>query len=208
MKELKVTDFVNKLASNDPTPGGGAAAGVTASLGIAAILMAMRFSTNKKMSDEERAFLKDTIDQYDQSKDHFIELIDRDASDFEPLSQAYGLPKETDEEKEKRKAAIQEGLKTASQPPVELLEEVEAVCQDLEKVVPLIKKSIISDLGVGVQMLRSAIYSSSLNLNINAGQLKDPDLSQDYRQLATDKVDQLAQTLDTIYQQVQAILAD
>lgn len=208
MKELQVTEFVNKLASNDPTPGGGAAAGVTASLGIGAILMAMRFSTNKKMSEDDKAFLLDKIEEFDKRKDHLITLIDRDASDFEPLSKAYGMPKETDEEKKERKAAIQEGLKIASRPPIELLEEVSTIADDLDKILPLIKKIIISDLGVGAQMLRSAIYASSLNLAINAGQLNDQATKDEYREMATTQVDQVAKKLDAIYQQVQAVLAD
>lgn len=206
MKELAVTEFINKLASNEPTPGGGAAAGVTAGLGIGAILMAMNFSTNKKMSDEEKEFLLAKIDQYTKIKDHFIELIDRDASDFEPLSNAYGMPKGTDEEVAARKEAIEEGLKIASQPPIELLNEVEVITEDLAELVPLTKKIIISDLGVGVQMLRSAVHATSLNLAINAGQLKDEATATEYREMATTKVNELSDKLDQIYQEVQSIL--
>lgn len=206
MKELAVNSFIDKLASNEPTPGGGAAAGVSAGLGIGAILMAMNFSTNKKMSDEDKAFLLAKIDQYQKSKDHLIELIDRDASDFEPLSNAYSMPKSTDEEKRTRKDAIQEGLKIASRPPLELLEEVESIVEDLDAIVPLIKKIIISDLGVGVQMLRSAVHSSSLNLSINAGQLKDEALHDEYMEMATTKVNHLSDRLDQVYQTVQSIL--
>lgn len=206
MKELAVTEFINKLASNEPTPGGGAAAGVTAGLGIGAVLMSMEFSTNKKMSDDDKAFLMQKIEDYKASKDHFVELIDRDASDFEPLSKAYGMPKETDEEKAARSEAIQEGLKIASQPPMELLQEVEAITEDLEKIVPLVKKIIISDLGVGAQMLRSAAHASSLNLSINADQIKDEAVKAEYREMATDRVQAVSDKLDKVYAEVQSIL--
>lgn len=206
MKELAVTDFINKLASNEPTPGGGAAAGVTAGLGIGAVLMSMEFSTNKKMSDEDKDFLLKKIDDFKASKDHFVELIDRDASDFEPLSKAYGMPKATDEEKAARQEAIQEGLQIASRPPMELLKEVEAITEDLDKIIPLVKKIIISDLGVGAQMLRSAAHASSLNLSINADQIKDEAIKAEYREMATTRVEAVSKQLDKVYEQVQSIL--
>lgn len=207
MKDLKITEFVNKLASKEPTPGGGAAAGVAASLGAGAILMAMYFSEDKKgVSDEDRAFFQEKVQALEASKDTFIQIIDRDATDFEPLSQAYGMPRETDEDKASRAAAIQDGLVTASQPPLDLIHEVEAILQDFDRVIPLVKKLIISDVGVGLQLLRSAVNASSLNLLINGSQLKDPDTQAEYMDLATTKVQALSDQLDRLYNTVVEIL--
>ena len=206
MKELKITDFVNQLASDQPTPGGGAAAGVTASLGIGAILMAMIFSKTKKMTEEEQEFLLGKIDQYQQSKEVFIGIIDRDATEFEPLSNAYRMPKESEEEQAKRHQAIQEGLEIASQPPIDLVQEVDKILVDFDRVIPLIKKMIISDVGVGLQMLRSALNASSLNLYINGGQLSDEGKQKEYYELADQKVKELSEKLDSYYEEVKKVL--
>lgn len=206
MKELKVTEFINQLASDAPTPGGGAAAGVTAGLGVGAILMAMIFSKNKKMSEQEHEFLLKKIEDFEKSKQIFIEIIDRDASEFEPLSKAYGMPKATDEEIAARNEAMEEGLKIASRPPIDLLNEVEKILTGFEDVIPLIKKMIISDVGVGLQMLRSAIHASSLNLYINGGQIKDEAVKQEYFDLANNKVADLSAKADALYAQVKEIL--
>lgn len=206
MKELKITDFVDQLASDQPTPGGGAAAGITASLGIGAILMAMIFSKTKKMTDDEQAFLIEKIDQYQASKEVFIGIIDRDATEFEPLSKAYRMPKETEAEKEARNQAIQEGLAIASQPPIDLIHEVEKIVSDFDRLIPLIKKMIISDVGVGLQMLRSALNASSLNLYINGGQLSDEAKQKEYYELADQKVKELSEKLDSYYEEVKGIL--
>ncbi|MBG9980859.1 cyclodeaminase/cyclohydrolase family protein [Facklamia sp. DSM 111018] len=206
MKELKVTEFINQLASDAPTPGGGAAAGVTAGLGVGAILMAMIFSKNKKMSEQEHEFLLKKIEDFEKSKQIFIEIIDRDASEFEPLSKAYGMPKATDEEIAARNEAMEEGLKIASRPPIDLLNEVEKILTGFEEVIPLIKKMIISDVGVGLQMLRSAIHASSLNLYINGGQIKDEAVKQEYFDLANNKVADLSAKADALYAQVKEIL--
>lgn len=206
MKELKITDFVNQLASDQPTPGGGAAAGVTASLGIGAILMAMIFSKTKKMTEEEQEFLLGKIDQYQQSKEVFIGIIDRDATEFEPLSKAYRMPKDSEEEQAKRHQAIQEGLEIASQPPIDLVQEVDKILADFDRVIPLIKKMIISDVGVGLQMLRSALNASSLNLYINGGQLSDEGKQKEYYELADQKVKELSEKLDSYYEEVKKVL--
>ena len=206
MKELKITDFVNQLASDQPTPGGGAAAGVTASLGIGAILMAMIFSKTKKMTEEEQEFLLGKIDQYQQSKEVFIGIIDRDATEFEPLSKAYRMPKDSEEEQAKRHQAIQEGLEIASQPPIDLVQEVDKILVDFDRVIPLIKKMIISDVGVGLQMLCSALNASSLNLYINGGQLSDEGKQKEYYELADQKVKELSEKLDSYYEEVKKVL--
>lgn len=206
MKELKITEFIDKLASNEPTPGGGAAAGVTAGLGIGAILMAMIFSNTDKLSEEDQKFLSDKITEFQKSKEVFVGIIDRDATEFEPLSQAYGMPRTTDEEKSARQEAIQEGLQIASRPPMDLIHEVEQILNGFDQVLPLIKKIIISDVGVGLQMLRSAVQASALNLYINGGQLKDEALQKEYYALASDKVAELSAQLDEYFNQVKDVL--
>ncbi|MGF3141697.1 cyclodeaminase/cyclohydrolase family protein [Facklamia sp. P13064] len=206
MKELKVTEFIDKLASNDPTPGGGAAAGVTAGLGIGAILMAMIFSQSDKLSKEDQTFLAKKIEEFEKSKEIFVNIIDRDATEFEPLSKAYGMPRATDVEKQVRNEAIQSGLVIASQPPVDLISEVSQIVEGFDKVIPLIKKIIVSDVGVGLQMLRSAVQASSLNLYINGGQLKDKEKQEEYYELANNKVAELSSQLDEYYTQVKDIL--
>lgn len=206
MKELKVTEFIDKLASNEPTPGGGAAAGVTAGLGIGAILMAMIFSNTDKLSEEDRTFLTGKIAEFEESKEVFVQIVDRDATEFEPLSQAYGLPRVTDEDKRERQDAIQKGLQIASQPPIDLIKEVEKILAGFDQILPLIKKIIISDVGVGLQMLKSAVHASSLNLYINGGQLLDEALRAEYYALANEKVEELSQKLETYYQEVKSVL--
>ncbi len=187
MKEFKIVDFVDKLGSKEPTPGGGAAAGVAASMGVGAIVMAMEFSNTDKLEEEGQKVLTEGIDKLNAIKEDFKEIIDRDASDFEPLAKAYGMPKETEEEKAARTEAIQEGLVTASQPPIDLLNGSTEVLDLAEEVIPYIKKGIISDVGVGVQLIRSAMLSSSLNIYINASSIKDEDTASQYKN-NTDKI--------------------
>lgn len=206
MKESRIVDFVDKLGSKEPTPGGGAAAGVAASMGVAAIVMAMEFSNGSKLEENEQELLTNRINELNEIKEVFKEIIDRDATDFEPLSNAYGMARETDEEKAARTEAIQEGLVTASQPPLDLLNNAKRVIDIADEVVPLIKKGIISDVGVGVQLLRSAILSSSLNVYINASSLKDEETKNKYIKDTEQTLEEYVAKADQIFNKVNQVI--
>lgn len=206
MKESRIVDFVDKLGSKEPTPGGGAAAGVAASMGVAAVVMAMEFSNGSKLEENEQELLTNRINELNEIKEVFKEIIDRDATDFEPLSNAYGMARETDEEKAARTEAIQEGLVTASQPPLDLLNNAKRVIDIADEVVPLIKKGIISDVGVGVQLLRSAILSSSLNVYINASSLKDEETKNKYIKDTEETLEEYVAKADAIFNEVNKVI--
>lgn len=206
MKESRIVDFVDKLGSKEPTPGGGAAAGVAASMGVAAVVMAMEFSNGSKLEENEQELLTNRINELNEIKEVFKEIIDRDATDFEPLSNAYGMARETDEEKAARTEAIQEGLVTASQPPLDLLNNAKRVIDIADEVVPLIKKGIISDVGVGVQLLRSAILSSSLNVYINASSLKDEETKNKYIKDTEQTLEEYVAKADQIFNKVNQVI--
>ena len=206
MKESRIIDFVDKLGSKEPTPGGGAAAGVAASMGVGAIVMAMEFSNGKPLEEDENDLLTNRINELNEIKEIFKDIIDRDATDFEPLSNAYGMPRATDEEKAARTEAIQEGLITASQPPLDLLNNAKKVFDIAEEVLPLIKKGIISDVGVGVQLLRSAILSSSLNVYINASSLKDEETKNKYIKDTEQTLEEYVAKADAIFNEVNKVI--
>ena len=206
MKESRIIDFVDKLGSKEPTPGGGAAAGVAASMGVGAIVMAMECSNGKPLEEDEKDLLTNRINELNEIKEIFKDIIDRDATDFEPLSNAYGMPRETDEEKAARTEAIQEGLVTASQPPLDLLNNAKKVFDIAEEVLPLIKKGIISDVGVGVQLLRSSILSSSLNVYINASSLKDEETKNKYIKDTEETLEEYVAKADAIFNEVNKVI--
>ena len=206
MKESRIVDFVDKLGSKEPTPGGGAAAGVAASMGVAAVVMAMEFSNGSKLEKNEQDLLTNRINELNEIKEIFKDIIDRDATDFEPLSNAYGMARETDEEKAARTEAIQEGLITASQPPIDLLNNAKKVLDIADEIVPLIKKGIISDVGVGVQLLRSAILSSSLNVYINASSLKDEETKNKYIKDTEQTLEEYVAKADQIFNKVNQVI--
>jgi len=206
MKDEKILSFIDRLASDDPTPGGGAAAGVTASMGTAAIMMAIRFSNTTKLEEADKDKLSKAVAQLENSKTVFIDLIEKDETGFEPLSNAFKLPKETDEEKAHRRQEIEKGLVTASEAPLELIEEAKKVMDIAENVFPLIKRGIVSDVGVGTQLIRSALNASSLNVYINADMMKNEETKQDYLSTTDELVSTTIGKSDDLFDKIQTKL--
>jgi len=206
MNDEKILSFIDRLASDEPTPGGGAAAGVTASMGTAAIMMAIRFSNTSKLEKAEQDKLSNAVVQLEESKTIFIDLIEKDEKGFVPLSKAFKLPKETDEEKTYRRQEIEKGLVTASEAPFELIEEAKKVVDIAEDVFPLIKQGIVSDVGVGTQLIRSALNASSLNVYINADMMKNEETKQDYLSTTDELVSTTIEKSDDLFGKIQTKL--
>ena len=78
MKESRIVDFVDKLGSKEPTPGGGAAAGVAASMGVGAVVMAMEFSNGSKLEKDEQDLLTNRINELNEIKEVFKDLLHHD----------------------------------------------------------------------------------------------------------------------------------
>ena len=128
--------------------------------------------------------------------------MDRDTEAFNLVSAAFGLPKETDEEKAARSAAIQQGLQACTRTPFEMMELAVETLELTDAIVGKSNSSAVSDLGVSALSLRAAIQGAWLNVLINIGSLKDRDLAEDYRQKGESLLSRGLSLADKIYQSV------
>ena len=92
-------EFVEVLASKAPVPGGGGASALVGAIGTALGNMVGSLTVGKKKYAEIEEEMWELKGKCDQLQKDFLRLIERDAEVFEPLSKAYGMPKETEEEK-------------------------------------------------------------------------------------------------------------
>ena len=121
LADLKVTEFVDLLASDAPAPGGGSAAALEGALGAALTAMVCELTTigkSKEKYAEYQEFVIASQKKATELKVRFVDVMDRDTEAFNVVSAAFGMPKATDEEKAARSAAIQKGLRAA--PPLPL----------------------------------------------------------------------------------------
>jgi formiminotetrahydrofolate cyclodeaminase len=175
MIDKPFSELVQSFAAKTPTPGGGAAAAMSASLGTSLLLMATRFSRGKKATLEFDSQLEEIEKRLAQSLAHLLPMAERDCASFDHVLKAYGLPKETDEEKAIRARAIEEGMLGAMVVPEEVLCMVRDVMRAMSSILELVSRNIVSDLGSGSEILTSAAESAFLSVRINANYLKDKD---------------------------------
>jgi methenyltetrahydrofolate cyclohydrolase len=168
-------ELVRSFAAKTPTPGGGAAAAMSASLGTALFLMTIRFSRGKKATVEFDSQLEGVENQLEQCLERLLPMAERDCASFDHVSKAYGLPKETDDEQAIRSRAVEEGMLGAMVVPEETLFVVRDVMRAMSTVLTLVSRNIVSDLGSGAEILMAAAEGAFLNVRINASYLKDRD---------------------------------
>ena len=171
--EASIDDFLDRLASKDPTPGGGGAAAIMGAMGAALVSMVCNVSYGKKGCEAAEPELREVCTQSEALRRRLTAMVADDVCAFAELMAAYKLPKDTDEEKQQRSQAIQASLKRATEVPL-------ACARDCAEVIGLSRRAgehgylgVISDAGVGVSAAYAAARSAALNVYINAPSLKD-----------------------------------
>ena len=206
LADLKVTEFVDLLASDAPAPGGGSAAALEGAIGAALTAMVCGLTKGKKKFAEFNDLAVEAEVKALALKDRFVDVMDRDTEAFNVVSAAFGMPKETDEEKAARSAAIQKGLEGCTATPFEMMEIALETLELTESLLGKTNDSAASDLGVSALSLRAAIQGAWLNVLINIGSLKNKELAEDYRVKGEALLAKALPLADKIYAEVVTML--
>ena len=202
LAEMTVTQFADVLASDAPAPGGGSTAALAGALGAALTAMVCRLTEGRKKYEEHQAFVLEVKEKATRLQAQFVDVMDRDTDAFMVISNAYGMPKATDEEKAARSAAIQAGLVGCTETPMEMMELAGQTIALTESLLGKFNTASASDLGVGALTLRTAVQGAWLNVLINIGSLKNTELAESYRTKGQALVDQVVAAADRIYAEV------
>jgi formiminotetrahydrofolate cyclodeaminase len=206
LTELTCRDFAKELASKKPVPGGGGAAAMVAALGAALNTMVANFSYGKKKFIDIKYKHEDLINRGKILRDKLIDLVDKDAQYFEPLSKAYVMPSNNEEEKKLKNDTLQNCLIAACSAPMETLEfSYDAIVLHKE-IVEISSINIISDVGVGIQFLKAALNSAYLNVLINLNSIDDENYVKIQKEKAEKLVDMGEKIADEVYEKVLTIL--
>ena len=202
LAEMNVTEFANVLASDAPAPGGGSTAALSGALGAALTAMVCRLTEGKKAFAEHRESILEVMAKAEALQAKFLDVMDRDTDAFMVVSNAFAMPKATDEEKAARSAAIQKGLEGCTATPFEMMELAAETIELTESLLGRFNTASASDLGVGALTLRTAVQGAWLNVLINIGSLKNTELAEDYRAKGQALVDKVVTAADRVYAQV------
>ncbi|MGX8715262.1 MAG: cyclodeaminase/cyclohydrolase family protein [Lachnospiraceae bacterium] len=194
--------FVDETFSKAPVPGGGGVAALAGALGIALGGMVCNLTTGKKKYAQYEEDIQRIMKDAEGLKNRLLELIDEDAENFYPLSKAYGLPKDTEEQKRVKEETLQSCLKVAIQGPVDIMK----VCYDSIKLQEELadKGSMlaISDVGCGALLLKGALESAWLNVVVNLNLITDEAYKADLRAQLVPMLEEGNKLCDEIYEKV------
>ena len=173
IKESAIDKFLDELASQNATPGGGSAATIIGAMGAALVAMVCHLTIGKKKYAEVEDEMKALLDKAEALRHRLTGMIEDDVKAFDAVMGAYGMPKETDAEKQKRSAAIQDALKLATEVPLRC-------CHAAREVIALAaiasakgNLGVISDAGVAVLAAYAALRSAALNIYTNGKIITD-----------------------------------
>ena len=202
LAEMQVTEFVNLMASDAPAPGGGSAAALEGALGAALTAMVCALTVGKKKYADVQELAVESQKKAEELKARFVDVMDRDTEAFNAVSAVFAMPKDTDEQKAARKAAMQEALKGCTKTPFEMMQ---LACETLEltrSLVGRLNASAASDLGCSALSLRAAIQGAWLNVLINISGIADEAFAAEYRKNGEALLAKALPLADEIYEEI------
>ena len=183
MYKESLTRYLNDLAARKPAPGGGSAAALVAAAGVSLISMVANFTIGKEKYKSVEEEIKGILSSSEALRVKLQDLVDLDVAAYKKVSTAYGLPKDTSEDKRKRQLAIQAGLREALAAPLEVCK----CCHQAAKLCPAAAEkgnlNLISDVGVAILLLESAFQSALLNVEINLNAINDQQFVLEVRDI-------------------------
>jgi glutamate formiminotransferase/formiminotetrahydrofolate cyclodeaminase len=180
--KMDLRQFCNETLSDSPAPGGGSVAALMGALGVSLGGMVANLSAGKRGWDDKIQYFSDWAVKAQQLKDELLFLVDEDTAAFNKVMAAFGLPKESAEEKAARSAAIQSANQYAAEIPLRVMETALKSYQLLGEMAEKGNPASISDVGVGLLAVRSCIEGAGMNVRINLSGLKDEKVRSSLRE--------------------------
>ena len=173
LTELTIKEFINKVISNDPVPGGGSVSALNGALAASLSAMVANLTVGRKKYAEVNDIMEEMSSRFEKLSSRLIEDVDRDSDAYNRVFAAFKLPKETDEEKKVRNEAIQRETKYAAQVPMEVARTVYEVLPMIDAIAQKGNSNAVTDACVSMMCARTAILGALLNVRINLTSIKD-----------------------------------
>jgi formiminotetrahydrofolate cyclodeaminase len=172
-------NYLDDVASDSPTPGGGNVAAFSGALACSLGIMVCNLSIGKKKYLDVEEELKDIKFQLENFKTKFLQLAEEDNEAFNKVMAAFKLPKETDEQKVMRDEKIEEATIGASIIPGDVVKVCKNVMPSIQIIVQKGNQNSLSDAGVAVTLLKSAAQGALMNVVINCNSLKNQTIADE-----------------------------
>lgn len=203
-RDLTVAQFIGQLASGEPVPGGGSAAAIAGSLGGALVAMVSALSDGRPKYAEHQPLITKARAAGQDLADRFLALADEDAAAFAGFGVAMKMPRDTDEEKAVRAAAISDAAIAATEAPFKTVQTCAEMAGWAEALAGRSNKNASSDLEVASLMAVAAAEAAAANVYINLPSIADQALAKDLLERTKLLVDEISRTAATTRQHVRS----
>ncbi len=164
-----IAEFTEQLASPAPVPGGGGASALVGAIGAALGDMVGELTVGKKKYADVEADIRALMAKAQELRARLLKCVEKDAAMFEPLSRAYGIPKDDPT----RDEVMEQCLRDAASAPLEVFD---LCCEAIELQREFAEKGsrlVISDAATGVAFCWSAMYGAAVNVKVNTKLMRD-----------------------------------
>ncbi len=194
--------YIDKLASKSPEPGGGSAAALVGSTGAALVSMVGNLTLGKEKYQEVQGQIEDLLAGSEAVRADLQRLVQEDTEAFSAVSEAYKLPKGTDEEKKIRSAKIQEGLMgAATEVPFQICEKSLEVARLSKIAAEVGNVQAVSDAGVAVLFADACGQAAAMNVQINLNSIRD----ESFKKAKWDRVQEVLKEMGRLREEVVAM---
>lgn len=169
---MSIADFLDRLASGEPTPGGGSAAALAGALGAALASMVCNFTLGKPEFAEVGPEVQRLLDETEAARAGLEFGIEADTAAFGLVARAYKLPRGTEAEKQARLAAIRAASLGAARAPLEMVRLAARVLDLCTRLAEIGNPRVLSDVVVAAFLARAALHGAAVSVEINLPQLK------------------------------------
>ncbi len=204
--DINVRQFLERLSSASPTPGGGGVAALSGAMAASLVLMVGNLTRGKRKFASHQAKIESIMDSAKRSREQLMMLIERDAEAYQAVISCYRLSKDTTEEKQERRERIQTALQNASEVPYRTAETCYEVLKLNEALVEIGNPNAISDVAVSAHLAEAALHSALCNVDINCNLITNKDYADLYLAKKKELATQAAKIKDEIITAVEMVL--
>ena len=192
IRDESIESYLGRLASGEPTPGGGATGALAVAEGAGLLAMAARFSAAEEDARASEVLIAACLG-----------LADGDERGFGAVAEAFGLPRDTPVARSRRSAAIQAALAEAVRPPRGIVDAAARALDLAERVLDAANPNVLSDVGAALGCIRGGLTAAAVTLETNLGPLRDEGLEGILR-TDVDRADRLVARADALLGRVRA----